>query len=134
MPDLRGSHHGDQLALDHEGLAMTIFWVDPQGVLIKATDDSQTISGATAVTVPPDSARHQTWDGATWVDNPDRAAKEQRSTDLAALRQAGKDISLVLTELVDWQLANTTMQASDFTPQVKQAYLDLKVIADRVKT
>ncbi len=61
-------------------------------------------------------------------------AIEQRVNDLSTLRSAGKDIALVLTELVDWQLANTAMQATDFTPQVRQAYLDLKAIADRVKT
>ncbi len=113
---------------------MTIFWVGPQGVLIKATDDSQTVVGATAVKTPPDSAKHQTWDGARWVDNPDRATAEQRSADLTVLRTAGKSLALVLTELVDWQLANTAMKATDFTPQVRQAYLDLKAIADRVKT
>ena len=115
---------------------MTIFWVDTEGVLIKATDDSQTVAGATAVTIPPDSAKYQTWDSVVgaWVDNPDRATEEQQSADLAVLRSAGKNLALVLTELVDWQLANTTMQASDFTPQVRQAYLDLKDIADRVKS
>lgn len=61
-------------------------------------------------------------------------ALEQRADDLRVLREAGKDLALVLTELVDWTLANTAMQASDFTLNVKQAYLDLKAIADRVKT
>ena len=114
---------------------MTLFWVDPQGLLIKATDDDTVVEGATAVTAPPDSPEHQTWDfvAVAWVDNSDRAAKEERSADLAVLRAAGKNIAVVLTELVDWQLANTAMQATDFTPQVRQAYLDLKAIADRVK-
>ncbi len=59
---------------------------------------------------------------------------EQQTQDLANLREAGRDIALVLTELVDWTLANTSMQPTDFSPIVKQAYQDLKVIADRVKT
>lgn len=58
---------------------------------------------------------------------------DQRSQDLTGLRDAGKDLATVLTELVDYLLANTAMQTTDFTPNVRQAYLDLKVIADRVK-
>ena len=83
--------------------------------------------------------RTERWDGATGL----RAATQSeldifdatlaRARDIKSLREAGKDIALVLTELVDWQLANTAMQAADFTPQVRQAYLDLKDIANRVK-
>lgn len=58
---------------------------------------------------------------------------DQRGKDLGQLREAGKDLALVLTELIDWTLANTPMQATDFTPDVRQAYLDLKTIANRVK-
>lgn len=58
----------------------------------------------------------------------------QRVQDIAVLKDAGKDTVLVLTELIDWLLTNTALTATDFTPQVKQAYLDLKVIADRVKS
>lgn len=58
----------------------------------------------------------------------------QRGRDIAVLRVAGEDTVLVLTELIDWLLANTTMTAADFTPQTKQAYLDLKAVADRVKS
>lgn len=77
----------------------------------------------------PDQATHDIWE-AEFI----AAGVEQRITDTAQLREAGKDIALVLTELVDWLLANTAMQATDFTPKVKQAYLNLKAIADRVKT
>ena len=115
---------------------MTTFWIDAGGRLLSATSDPDaTPPGAvTSTELPPDSARHQTWDGVAWVDDADRASQEQRSIDVDELREAGSDIALVLTELVDWLLANTAMQATDFTPQVKQAYLDLKVVADRVKT
>lgn len=61
-------------------------------------------------------------------------AADQRNQDLSGLREAGKDLALVLTELIQWTLANTAMQATDFSPSVRQAYLDLKAIADRVKT
>lgn len=67
----------------------------------------------------------------------DKTAQEldddQREQDIATLRSAGKDMALVLTELIEWTLANTAMQPTDFTPDVKQAYLGLKAIADRVK-
>jgi hypothetical protein len=58
---------------------------------------------------------------------------DKRDQDLATLREAGKDLALVLTELVEWALANTAMQPTDFTPDTKQRYLDVKAIADRVK-
>ena len=77
----------------------------------------------------PDQATHDIWE-AEFI----AAGVEQRAQDIAVLRAAGKDMALVLTELVDWQLANTAMLATDFTPQVRQAYLGLKAIADRVKT
>lgn len=54
--------------------------------------------------------------------------------DLDTLRQAsGKDAILVLVEFVEWALANTAMTGADFTADVRQAYQDIKVLADRVK-
>jgi hypothetical protein len=58
---------------------------------------------------------------------------EQQDKDLSDLRDGGKDLALVVTELVTWLLANTAIQGSDFTPSVKTAYQRLKAIADRVK-
>lgn len=115
---------------------MTTFWIDTNGRLIGATSDPEAVpAGAvTSTEISPESAKHQTWDGAVWVANANRAEQEQRVADLNVLLAAGKDLALVLTELIDWQLSNTGMLATDFSPQVKQAYLDLKVIADRVKT
>lgn len=58
---------------------------------------------------------------------------EQLNNDINVLRAAGKDTVLVLVELIDYLLANTAMSGTDFTPNVRQAYQDLKVIADRIK-
>ena len=90
------------------------------GVIIAWPDD--------APLPEPDSATI-----AAWTAEFEAVGVEQRQQDTAVLRESGKDAVLVLTELVAWLLANTAMQATDFTPQVKQAYLDLKAIADRVK-
>ncbi len=74
----------------------------------------------------------QTWQ----VVNVDAAvaAQRQEGVDLTTLREAGKDIALVLVELIEWQLGNTAMQATDFSGPVKQAYLDIKAIADRLRS
>lgn len=60
-------------------------------------------------------------------------ADEQTVKDIAALRNAGKDAVLVLVELIEWQLTNTAMTANDFSADVKQAFLDLQVIANRLR-
>lgn len=48
---------------------MTIFWVDNQGVILRATsDDSKPIAGATAIKIPPNPAPQsgqQVWDFGT---------------------------------------------------------------------
>lgn len=49
------------------------------------------------------------------------------------LRQRGKDAALVLVELIEWTLANTSMQGSDFSTDVRDAYLALKAVADRLR-
>ena len=59
---------------------------------------------------------------------------DQRAADLGTLREAGRDLAVVLVELVDWLLANTAMTANDFTPAVRQTYVDVKAITERVKT
>ncbi len=61
-------------------------------------------------------------------------ADRDLANDIGELRSGGKDIALVLIELIDYLLANTNMSATDFTPDVRQAYQDIKVIADRVKS
>ncbi len=115
---------------------MTTFWTDRDGRVILATSDprARPPGAEDSTTIAPDSARHQTWDGAVWVDDPDRTQQEQHTADRQTMARAGEELTLVLTELVDFQLENTAMQASDFTPKVRQAYLNLKAIADRVKT
>ena len=114
---------------------MKTYWINATGRLIVCTTDPNALvpGAVTSTTVQPDSAKYQSWNGSVWVDDADRTTREQRRTDLQALHEAGRDISLVLTELVDWQLANTAMSATDFSANVKQAYLGLKTIADRVK-
>jgi hypothetical protein len=117
-------------------MEVTTFWINSTGRLISATSDPEATpaEAVTSTEIPPDSTAHQSWNGIAWVDDADRTDQEQRQADLGVLREAGKDMALVLTELVSWLIANTAMQANDFTPQVKQAYLNLKAIADRVKT
>ena len=58
---------------------------------------------------------------------------DRRSKDLSDLRNAILDLAIVQTELIDYLLANTAMQPSNFTRDTKQRYLDIKAIADRVK-
>ncbi len=76
----------------------------------------------------PDQATHD-----IWLAEFQAAGIEQRTQDKKVLREAGKDIALVLVELIEWQLANTAMQATDFSNGVKQAFLDLQTIADRLR-
>ena len=58
--------------------------------------------------------------------------QEQLQTDINTLNNYGKDVVLVLVQLVDYLLNNTAMQATDFDPKVRDAYLDIKPIADRI--
>lgn len=87
-----------------------------------------------------DSTPVDDWDGVTATRTysvRDKTAQEltddQQNNDLQTLTSAGKDLALVLTELVQWTLDNTSMTGGDFSPNVISAYQDLKVIADRVK-
>lgn len=48
---------------------MTIFWVDTQGTLIKATSENiPPRDGLTAVLIPPENGTLQRWEGSKWVD------------------------------------------------------------------
>jgi len=79
-------------------------------------------------------ARTLTYDTAQEAaDAAARPGLEQTASDIAALQNGGKDIALVLVELVDYLLANTAMTAMDFTPNVRQAYQKIKAIANRIK-
>ena len=60
-------------------------------------------------------------------------ANEQRDDDLQALRDGGKDLALVVSELVAKLIEKGVIAAGDFTPGVRQTYQDVKAIADRVK-
>ena len=117
---------------------MIITVIDPAGKPIYSghEDNAKVVqlvaAGNTIVQKPPPDDQSK-WDGTDWITDPDRVAEKLRHADINSLAAAGKDAVLVLTELVDWMLANTAMTATDFTPQVKQAYLDLKEIAERIK-
>ena len=60
-------------------------------------------------------------------------ADEQRDDDLRVLRDGGKDLALVVTELVTKLIEKGVIAASEFTPGVRQTYQNVKAIADRVK-
>ncbi len=77
----------------------------------------------------PDQATHD-----IWVAEYQAAGVEQRAQDIVALLEAGKDIALVLVELIEWTLDNTAMQPADFSADVKQSFLDIQAIADRLRT
>ena len=53
--------------MDSEGMAMTKFWVNDDGTLNQATDDSQDLSPLTEVLVAPESGK-QVWNGSAWAD------------------------------------------------------------------
>ena len=67
-----------------------------------------------------------------WQVEYDASGVVQNAADIDTLRGAGKDVALVVVRLVQWVLDNTAMTADDFRPEVRQAYQDLKVIADRL--
>ncbi|MCR4283075.1 MAG: hypothetical protein NUV72_08630 [Bauldia sp.] len=60
-------------------------------------------------------------------------AAAAKQADTEKLRDGGEKIAFVLVELVDKLLAKGTIVATDFTPNVRQVYQDVKAIADRVK-
>jgi len=110
--------------------------INGKSFLVEASETFDPYDSATQVREPI----QDTYDGTTALRHHpvrdktvEELAAEERATDIAALRNAGKDAVMVLVELVSYQLANTAMSADDFTPDVKQAFLDLKVIADRIK-
>lgn len=53
--------------------------------------------------------------------------------DIGLIKDKGKDLALLIIEFIDWALANTAMTATDFTPDVRQAYQNIKIIANRIK-
>ena len=57
---------------------------------------------------------------------------EALQEDIALISDKGKDVILVLVQFVDWALENTAMSPTDFDPKVKDAFLEIKAIADRI--
>ena len=65
--------------MDSEGMAMTKYWVNDDGTLNQATDDSQDLSPLTEVNVAPQSGK-QVWNGSEWTDpNKVLVVKKRRS-------------------------------------------------------
>ena len=62
-----------------------------------------------------------------------RAVDLETKNDVIQLKNALKESILIQVELIEWLLANTAMTANNFSPKIKQAYLDLKIIAEKVK-
>jgi len=58
--------------------------------------------------------------------------QERVAKDTEALRLYGKDTVLVLVQLVSKLLDDSVILASDFDPAVKDSYLEIKAIADRI--
>ena len=55
------------------------------------------------------------------------------NAELNQLQGAVKDSILIQVEQIEWMLANTAMTSTDFSPKIRQKFLDLKIIADKVK-
>jgi len=59
---------------------------------------------------------------------------EQVASDIELLQDYGKDTILVLVQLVSKLLDDAVIASTDFDPAVKDAYLEIKEIADRIIT
>jgi hypothetical protein len=60
-------------------------------------------------------------------------AEEQQADDIATIKTSVDTIAFILVECIDQLLADTTIQATDFTPAVRQLYLDFKPTVTRAK-
>lgn len=62
------------------------------------------------------------------------SAAQQRLNDLALLRGVTGDAIVLLVRTVEWMLATPQLDIvpASFRPAIRQAYTDLKVIADRL--
>ena len=74
-------------------------------------------------------AEEANYDAAQLVAVQDRQDEVDRET----LRSAGERIAFVLVELVETLLAKNIIAASDFSPNVRTVYQEVKTIAERVK-
>jgi len=57
---------------------------------------------------------------------------EQLDQDIEDIQNYGKDTILVLIQLVDKLIADAVIEQTDFDSAVKDAYLEIKPIADRI--
>lgn len=53
--------------------------------------------------------------------------------DVGTIRAAVEKLAFIQIEVIDKLLADGILAGSDFTPDVRQAYQDIKVIVDRIK-
>jgi hypothetical protein len=60
-------------------------------------------------------------------------AARDKESDEVVLRTVGLKVSHVLVELISGLITNGTISATDFTPETRQMYQDVKTITDRLK-
>lgn len=58
---------------------------------------------------------------------------KRNAADIASLRSSGKDMALITVELIEKLLADNVIAATDFSPNVRQAFQNVKAIADRLR-
>ena len=80
-----------------------------------------------------------TWDGVNAVRTysvRDKTQQEitdgQQTIDIEELKDRVDDAVLILMQLAQWTLANTSMVAADFSPKVQSVYTELKTNSDRL--
>jgi len=81
---------------------MTIFWVNSDGGIVRATDDSVTDETLTGVKVPPNpgpESGEQKWLGSAWSSAPDRSASSIAKKDIAKSAMLGGVVTAIAKRL-----------------------------------
>ena len=126
--------------IDHKKLRRIIQWNWPERLVELSekwdgVEDGQVFLDRTAtwngvpITFAEAAAEETNYDTAQSVVVQARIDEDDRQT----LRSAGEKIAFVLIELIDALLAKNVIAPSDFSPNVRTVYQDVKAIADRVK-
>ena len=104
-------------------------WV-PYTETVASVDPAAEIATAPVVEVTGDGV-------AKTIGKRSLTAEELRArrdaTDAASLRNAGKDLALVTVELIEKVLADNVIAATDFSPNVRTAFQNIKAIAGRLR-